>query len=175
MLFRDGEQLTLRGVSTDNTEKWIINTLKEIKSQKRVYVFKSTMKPDMLTDENGRPHTDHRFCSIPRNTMHTNADTGIRESWDIRTKASSFRRNPDGTSTLHREPPFIVKTDGTFFDSEKHTEEIFFLLHLSEAITNRHIYLEDKVAEAKALDEELMLQDMAYNMISSPASAIRWQ
>lgn len=172
MLIRDGEQLNLNKKELDETELWVKEELQRIKKSKNVFIFKSTMKPTMLPDDYGREHVDHRGRSIPTVTIYNNPITGLTENWQLLVNAGSYKKRGDGSIDVRREPGILITTDGRFFDPEKHTEQIFFLLHLSGAVKSRLIYLEDKQLEAKRLDEELMIQDMALNMIMNPSSVI---
>ena len=171
MFVRDGEQLNLNGKELDDTEQWVKKELASIRATKKIFVFKATMKPVKLVDDHGEEHIDHRGISIPTVSMFSNKISGLTESWQLILSAGSFKRTSNGVD-VKREPGIVVSTEGLYLDSNRDYEKIFYLKHISKSIANKRIYLEDKAADAKKFDEELMLQDEAMRLISSPTSPI---
>jgi len=172
MLIRAGEQLNLSREKLDKTEKWVKEKLQEIKKSKKVYVFKSTMKPVKLEDDQGYLHTDHRNVSIPTEVLFDNPDTGLTENWQLITNSGSFKRRANGDIDVKREPGLRVSTEGRFLHADRDAETIFYLGFIAMGMYKKYMYLEDKAAEAEALNKELMMQDMALNIISDPTSII---
>jgi hypothetical protein len=172
MFIRDGEQLNLSKKDLNKTEQWIKSTLQEINRSNKMYVFKAKMKPVRLEDSNGGIHVDHRYVSVPTEVLFSNPKTSLTENWQLLTNSGGFKKRADGTIDVQREPGIRISTEGLYLDSSKDAEKIFYLKHISVGQYGKYLYLEDKAAEAKKLDEELMMQDMAFNIISDPKSII---
>lgn len=170
MLLRNGEFLNIEKAQNE-TEIWVKEEIRKIANSNKVFVFKATMKPVILSTDTGY-HTDHRFASIPCETRFTNPNTGMEETWRYVGSDVSVKTLQGGMIEVNHGVPFLISTAGTSFSSDRKAEEIFFLKEISRSVKNRKIVIEDKELDAKNEAKKELIEASAKMMILSPDSII---
>lgn len=170
MLLRNGEILNIEKAQNE-TEIWVKEEIRKIANSNKVFVFKATMRPVVLSTDTGY-HTDHRYNSIPCETRFINPNTGMEETWRYVGSDVSVKTLQGGIVEVGHGLPFLISTAGTSFASNRKAEEIFFLKEISKTIKNRKVVIEDKELDAKNKAEKELIEASVKMMILSHDSII---
>lgn len=142
--------------------------------KKKQYIFTAQMTPTYETDDHGRKRKLHRFKSVPSISTIHNEEFKESQTWQYVPSANSIR-NDNGMLSVVNPRPFVI---GTTYSLNKvnDVDIIFFLLYISEALKNKHVFEldKDKLNKEKAKKSEIAAeaQYILYHSLSpiSPES-----
>ena len=146
MFVVNGKMLSLK--EQPELFKWYEKLANKIKDyENEHFVFSSTKIATYEEDDHGRKRKIKKFKSIPASSTIYNKEFNESQTWNYVTSANSVR-NENGMLTIVNQKPFAIGPR-YLLHKENDVEIIFFLLHISEAVKNKHIFEIDKRKESK--------------------------
>lgn len=122
---------------------WYQEKLDEIRKLPGDYVvFTSSRIASYEVDDHGRKRKIKRYKAVPPSSTILNEKFSESQTWNYVASANSVR-NENGMLSIINQYPFAI---GSRYNLHKKNdiEIIFFLLYISEAVKNKHIFLVDK-------------------------------
>jgi hypothetical protein len=151
---------------------WYQKKLKEIKdSEDEWFTISSMMKTKYFKTDTGRKLKVQRFKSIPMISTFGNTDFGGEsQTWAYAQSASSVKTNNGITEVVGVKQKVIGPEEK--FHKIRDVELIFFLIHCSNSMRNRHIALKDEREENKTTANKNAIAAESMNLIYSDTSPI---
>ena len=122
---------------------WYQKKLDEIrKYPSDYYIFSSSKTSQYEVDDHGRKRKIKRYKAIPPSSTIFNDEFSESQTWNYVVSANSVR-NENGMLSIVNQHPFAI---GARYNLHKENdiEIVFFLVYISEAVKNKHIFIIDK-------------------------------
>lgn len=150
---------------------WYSKKINKIKNgEKKHYTFSSFKKFRYEKDEMGKMRRMRRFKTVPSLSTIDNNDLGETQTW-IYVPSANAIRNENGILRVLNQKPFMI-SESQIYSANQDAEIIFYLTTISEAVSNKKIFLIDQEAENIEKANEAAIAAEAQYLIFSPQSPI---